>query len=106
TGRAERGDGSVVGYQATSTLSATRTDTPIREIPQSISVVPQAVLEDLSAVRIDAALDYAGGIARGNNFGGQTFYEYNIRGFATGEYYRNGFPLNRGYQASPDPAGI
>lgn len=106
TGRAERGDGPVVGYQATSTLSATRTDTPIREIPQSISVVPRAVLEDLSAVRIDAALDYAGGIARGNNFGGQTFYEYNVRGFATGEYYRNGFPLNRGYQASPDPAGI
>lgn len=106
TSRAERGDGPVEGYQATRSVSATRTDTPIREIPQSISVVPQAVLQDIAAVRLDAALDYAGGIARGNNFGGQTLYEVNIRGFATGEYYRNGFPLNRGYQGSPDTAGI
>ena len=106
TGTRERGDGPVDGYQATRSTSATRTDTPIREVPQSISVVPQAVLEDISAVRIDAALDYAGGVARGNNFGGQSFFEYNIRGFATGEYYRNGFPLNRGYQGSPDTAGI
>ena len=35
-----------------------RTDTPIREIPQSISVVPRAVLDDTAAVRVDAALDF------------------------------------------------
>ena len=106
TAAGERGDGPVDGYRATRSVSATRTDTPIREIPQSISVVPRAVLEDTAAVRVDAALDYAGGIARGNNFGGQTLFEYNVRGFATGEYYRNGFPVNRGYQGSPDTAAI
>ncbi len=106
TAAGERGDGPVDDYRATRSVSATRTDTPIREIPQSISVVPRAVLEDTAAVRVDAALDYVGGVARGNNFGGQTLYEYNVRGFATGEYYRNGFPMNRGYQGSPDTAAI
>ncbi|MBL6080054.1 TonB-dependent siderophore receptor [Belnapia sp. T18] len=106
TAAGERADGPVDGYRATRSVSATRTDTSIREIPQSISVVPRAVLDDTAAVRVDAALDYVGGVARGNNFGGQTLYEYNVRGFATGEYYRNGFPLNRGYQGSPDTAAV
>lgn len=38
--QAERADGPVDGYRATRSASATRTDTPIHEIPQSISVVP------------------------------------------------------------------
>ncbi len=102
----ERGDGPVEGYRATRTGSATRTDTPIRELPQSVSVVPRQALEDLSAVRVDAALDYAGGVTRQNNFGGQTLFEYAVRGFTTGEFYRNGFPVNRGYQSTPDAATI
>lgn len=102
----ERADGPVEGYRATRSGSATRTDTPIREIPQSISVVPRQVLEDLGATRVESALDYAGGIARQNNFGGQTLFEYAVRGFTTSEFYRNGFPVNRGYQATPDAASI
>ncbi|MCW8084024.1 TonB-dependent siderophore receptor [Sabulicella glaciei] len=102
----ERGDGPVQGYRATNTLSATRTDTPIREIPQSVSVVPRAVVEDLQATRVEAALDYAGGVARQNDFGGQTLFEYAVRGFTTGEFFRNGFPVNRGYQSNPDSATI
>lgn len=102
----ERADGPVEGYRATRSGSATRTDTPIQEIPQSISVVPRQVLEDLGSTRVESALDYAGGIARQNNFGGQTLFEYGVRGFTTSEFYRNGFPVNRGYQAAPDAATI
>jgi len=31
-----------------------------------------------------------------NNFGGQGLTTVTVRGFTTGEYYRNGFPMNRG----------
>lgn len=98
----ERADGPVVGYRATRSASATRTDTALHETPQSISVVPRDVLEDTAATRLQDALDYAGGVGRANNFGGQGLTTVTVRGFTTGEYYRNGFPINRGYPNAPD----
>jgi iron complex outermembrane receptor protein len=103
---AERGDGPVDGYRATRSVSATRTDTPIHEIPQSISVVPGQVVEDIAATRLEDALDYAGGVERGNNFGGQGLTEFLVRGFSSQEFYRNGFAINRGYPNMPDAATI
>ncbi|NGM32595.1 TonB-dependent siderophore receptor [Methylobacterium sp. DB0501] len=93
------------GYLARTTVSATRTDTPLREVPQTVVPVPRQVLEDAAATRIDTALDLAG-VGRANNFGGLGLTEFTIRGFATGEYYRNGFPINRGYPNSPDIVSI
>lgn len=100
----ERADGPVQGYKATRSASATRTDTALHETPQSVSVVPRAVLEDTGATRLQDALDYAGGVGRANNFGGQGLTTVTVRGFTTGEYYRNGFPMNRGYPGAPDSA--
>ncbi|MNF60506.1 Ferrichrome-iron receptor precursor [compost metagenome] len=69
-------------------------------------MVPAQVLEDLDATRLDRALDFAGGVSRQNNFGGLTFLSYSIRGFTTGELYKNGFAINRGSYSSPDASGI
>ncbi|WP_280290900.1 TonB-dependent siderophore receptor [Pseudomonas sp. BN417] len=102
----ENADGPVQGYRANRSASATRTDTDIRDIPQAISVVPAQVLDDLDATRLDRALDFAGGVSRQNNFGGLTFLSYSIRGFTTGELYKNGFAINRGSYSSPDASGI
>jgi iron complex outermembrane receptor protein len=99
---AERADGPVVGYKASRSMSATRTDTALHETPQSISVVPRDVLEDTASTRLQDALDYAGGVGRANNFGGQGLTTFTVRGFTTGEFYRNGFPINRGYPNAPD----
>ena len=71
TAPSERADGPLDGYRATRSAIATRTDTPLHEIPQSISVAPAQVVQDIGAVRLEDALDYAGGVERGNNFGGQ-----------------------------------
>ncbi|WP_460159179.1 TonB-dependent siderophore receptor [Pseudomonas sp. S1_H07] len=98
----ESAQGPVKGYHATRSASATRTDTAIHETPQSISVVSRDVVEDLGATRLQDALDYAGGVGRGNNFGGQGLTTFTVRGFTTGEFYRNGFPINRGYPNMPD----
>lgn len=102
----EVADGPVSGYRATRSASATKTDTDIRDIPQSINVVPAQVLEDLNATRIDRALDFAGGVARQNNFGGLTLLNYSVRGFITGELYKNGFAVNRGSYSAPDASAI
>ncbi len=98
----ERADGPVEGYKATRSASATRTDTALHETPQSVSVVPKDVLEDTGATRLQDGLDYAGGVGRANNFGGQGLTTFTVRGFTTGEFYRNGFPINRGYPSAPD----
>ncbi|WP_407362355.1 TonB-dependent siderophore receptor [Pseudomonas luteola] len=102
----ESAQGPVEGYRATRSASATRTDTAIHETPQSISVVPRQVVEDIGATRLEDALDYAGGIERGNNFGGQGLTEFLVRGFSTQEFYRNGFAVNRGYPNMPDASTI
>lgn len=98
----ERADGPVIGYKATRSASATRTDTALHETPQSISVIPSDVLQDTASTRLQDGLDYAGGVGRANNFGGQGLTTFTVRGFTTGEFYRNGFPINRGYPNAPD----
>lgn len=96
----------VDGYRATRSSSATKTDTAIRDIPQSISVVPVSVLNDLGSNSVERALDFAGGVSKQNNFGGLTLYEYSVRGFTTSEFYKDGFSANRGYPSTPDVANI
>jgi len=93
-------------WRPTRSASATRTDTAIEDIPQSISVISAQVLEDLDVARIDHAMDFAGGVVRGNNFGGLQISGYTVRGFTTGEIYRNGFPANRGTSTSPDASSV
>ncbi len=102
----ERADGPVKGYRATRSASATRTDTPLHETPQSVSVVTREAIEDSGATRLQDALDYAGGVGRANNFGNQGLTGFTIRGFNTGEFYRNGFPINRGFPNAPDAYNI
>lgn len=104
--RQEPAGGSAKSFRAYSSSTASKTDTPIEEIPQAISVVPAQVLDDLGTTRIDRALDFAGGVSRQNNFGGLTFLNYSVRGFTTGELYRNGFAINRGSYSAPDASGI
>lgn len=106
TAPTETADGPVQGYRATRSASASKTDTPIREIPQAISVVPAAVLEDLGSDNVERALEFAGGVAKQNDFGGLTLYEYSVRGFTTSEFYKDGFSANRGYPSTPDAANI
>lgn len=102
----ESATGPVKGYRATRSASATKTDTALRDIPQSISVIPATVLKDLGSTDVERALEFAGGVSKQNNFGGLTLYEYSVRGFTTSEFYQDGFSANRGYPSTPDTANI
>lgn len=78
------------GYAPSSASTATRTDTPLRDIPQSIQVVPQEVIEDQGITRIGDALRNVSGVAptRGR---ANTGFGFNIRGFDSSRILRNGF---------------
>lgn len=70
------------GYRVPNATTATRTDTPLRDIPQSIQVVPRQVLEDRQVIRASDALRNVSGVQRGNTTGNADASEiFNIRGF-------------------------
>jgi iron complex outermembrane receptor protein len=71
------------GYVTTRTLSATKTDTPIIEIPQSVSVINRNEM-DIRAVNLNIteALRYVPGVVADQfGFSGQGFEYLGMRGF-------------------------
>lgn len=77
-------------YFAPDATTATRTDTPLRDIPQSVQVIPEAVLEDQQVLRLDEALRNTAGIVAGNQRAGDT-ETFTIRGFENSTILRDGF---------------
>ena len=93
------------GYSLSRASTATRTDTPLRDIPGSIQVIPQQLLEDQNTIRIQDALQNVSGVNRQGNYGGTDAGGYTIRGFAQEGNFRNGFADNDFY-SSVDTANI
>ncbi|WP_016877896.1 TonB-dependent siderophore receptor, partial [Chlorogloeopsis fritschii] len=80
-------------YRVPDTSVGTRTDTPLRDIPQSIQVVPQEVLRDRNARNITDGLENVSGItAIGTASGGGTRDYFSIRGFEAYGALVNGLP--------------
>ncbi|MEM1426300.1 MAG: TonB-dependent siderophore receptor [Cyanobacteria bacterium P01_H01_bin.130] len=76
-------------YAASRASTATRTDTPLRDTPQSIQVVPQQVWEDQGATGLNDALRNVSGVFQASNDPrGQTF---SARGFVGAPVLRDGF---------------
>lgn len=88
-------------YFVPSASTATRTDTPILDTPQSIQVVPQQILRDQQVIRVDEALrNVSGVIGNLNPFGVAS--RLTIRGFTTdnftgGAVFRDGFRVNNNF---------
>ncbi|SDC85570.1 iron complex outermembrane recepter protein [Bradyrhizobium brasilense] len=81
-GAGERAGGPVVGFVATRSGTATKTDTPLIEIPQSISVVTTDQIRNQGAESVGAALRYTAGVSGDVNGGSDTrFGGLQIRGF-------------------------
>jgi len=93
------------GYSVPNASTATRTDTPIRDIPTSIQVIPQQVLEDQNVLRLQDALQNVSGVSKYGNYGGTGAGSYNIRGFSQDGNFRNGFRDNDFYSL-PETANI
>ena len=75
----------VTGYVAKRSSTATKTDTPILEIPQSVSVIPRRELDMRSVQNFTEALRYAPGVAVDQfGFEGRGFEYLQMRGFNVG----------------------
>ena len=57
-------------------LSATRSETPLREIPQSVSVISQETINQQNATDMASALQQATGITLIQNASNQTFFSH------------------------------
>lgn len=97
-------------YYKTKSISATKTDTPLKETAQSVQIVNREIIDDISAVTLKDTLSYVSGVSQQNNFGGM-WDNFSIRGFSGHEntgmsLLKNGFSDNRGYNAPRDTANI
>ncbi|WP_230841840.1 TonB-dependent receptor plug domain-containing protein [Gloeobacter morelensis] len=72
-------------YRRSNSSTATKTDTPILDTPQSIQVIPRQVIEDQGTVRLRDALRNVSGVYLSGTDGNYGEY-FNIRGFSSNTY--------------------
>jgi iron complex outermembrane recepter protein len=104
---AETARGPVSGFVATRSATGTKTDTPITETPQSISVVSQDQIETLAAQNPSEALRYTAGV-QVERFGADPRYDWiKVRGIDVPSYL-DGLLLPNSTYATPryEPFGV
>lgn len=97
------------GYRVPNASTATKTDTPLRDIPQSIQVVPRQVLEDRNVQRVSEALRDVSGVQQPGSGGSSSqFDQVFIRGFpaANEAILRNGLRDRSNGFIPYDPANL
>jgi len=90
---AESAFGPVDGYRATQSASATKTDTALRDIPQSVQVVSRQILSEQQANNLSDALKNVSGVQVSSTAGNRA-ETFNVRGFSTPTYAIDGVMLN------------
>jgi iron complex outermembrane receptor protein len=78
-------------YTVTNATTATKLDTPLRDIPQAINVIPRQVLEDRGIVRVAEIADNVPGVVSSPGYGGLSSGGFFIRGFDYSSIYHDGF---------------
>ncbi|GGF60591.1 TonB-dependent siderophore receptor [Alteromonas lipolytica] len=89
---------------------AYRGDVPLKELPQSVDVISDELLDNLGIIDLQSALKFTSGIASQNNFGG-LWDSFAIRGFSgdgnrPSGYLVNGFNTGRGFSGKRDASSI
>ncbi|MDN5882233.1 MAG: TonB-dependent siderophore receptor, partial [Nitrosospira sp.] len=81
--------GPVDGYLATQAFSATRTNTPLRDVPQSVTVVTQDQIRDQNMLGISDVVRYVPGVGVSQGEGNRdaVIFRGNI---STGDFYVDG----------------
>lgn len=76
-----------VGYVATRSATGTKSNTPIKEIPQAISTVTRKQMDDQNAQSVRQALNYSSGVfTNKNGLNGDSYEQLYGRGFQMEEY--------------------
>ncbi|MBI5790892.1 MAG: TonB-dependent siderophore receptor [Rhodocyclales bacterium] len=77
----ERADGPVKGYRATRSSTFTKTDTPLKDVPASVSVVPEALIKDQAMQSLADVIRYVPGALAHQGEGNRD--EFILRGIGT-----------------------
>lgn len=77
------------GYRAANATTGSKTDTPIRDLPFSVQVVPQELLQDRKVESVNEALRTVAGVTP-DNPSSSAFEGVTIRGFTGRNIIRNG----------------
>ncbi len=97
-------------YAVPNASTATKTDTPIMETPVSVQVVTKPVLDDQQVFRVEDAVRNVSGVYIDNSFSTLDNESFVIRGFLTGNVYRDGyrFPesVSQGFRETADLSRI
>jgi iron complex outermembrane recepter protein len=95
------------GYAVMATTIATKTDTPILELPLSVQVVPQEVLKDQQVTRIEEAVRNVSNIYQTKAAFSDFADQFVIRGFLNNQVvYRDGFRIDTGFSGKQETADI
>lgn len=78
-------------YLPDNNTTATKTDTPQRDIPQTIQIVPRQIIEDRQIRRVQEIADNVPGVINNYTYGGLSSASFLIRGFDSQATYRDGF---------------
>lgn len=89
-GKAESDTKPVKGYNANSSRSATKTDTALKDTPQSVTVVTQDVIKDQSIQSISDAVRYVPGVTASQGEGNRDALNFRGAGVNTGDFYLDG----------------
>ncbi|MFT4101507.1 MAG: TonB-dependent siderophore receptor [Burkholderiaceae bacterium] len=92
----ETATGQVSGYVARRAATALKTDTPLAETPQSVTVVTRDQMDDLGATTIQQALTYAAGV-RGDPYGLDSRADWGLVRGSEPTVYRDGVWSFGGY---------
>jgi len=93
-GQTERADGPVEGPYAKRSATATKTDTPIMETPQSISVISSGDMSARGARSLAQAMRYATGVTTESRGAVVSRYDMlTMRGFQINRNYLDGMQL-------------
>ncbi len=80
----------IKGYQATRSSTATKTDTLLIDVPQSISVVTQEQMSDQSVQSVSDAVRYVPGVTSSQGEGNRDALNFRGSGVTTGDFYLDG----------------
>lgn len=79
-----------VGFKADATRGATRTDTDLADVPQSVSVVTRDLMDSQQAFEVADVVRHVAGVDYVDGFGGPPLFR--IRGFNAGNGLTDGMP--------------
>ncbi|MFQ6573664.1 TonB-dependent siderophore receptor [Pseudomonas sp. UM16] len=100
TGDFESAWGPATGFTATRTAAGTKTDTPIVEIPRSMTVITREQLDDRQVLNLNDALRYTAGVQSSGYASDPRADWLRVRGFDPTQFL-DGLPLPKGSFANP-----